>query len=149
MHTNFSWLCKSILIWKRLLRFLEKKTIYLKFKHIGKPILISSTKNVLNFLWKVWWAFRDFGLNCLLLHWAQVFWIRELRLVQLQLTFVWLMHKLWPVWQNFGHMPMANEAATKELWQVDKIIKETHLLLGRVNKGSLIKMKNTTTRNAS
>ena len=45
-------------------------------------------------------------------------------------------------------MPMANEATTEELWQADKIIKETHLLLGRVNKGPLIKMKNTT-RNAS
>ena len=46
-------------------------------------------------------------------------------------------------------MPIAGEAATEKLWQADKIIKETCLLLDKVNKGSLIKMKNTTTRNAS
>ena len=37
-------------------------------------------------------------------------------------------------------MPMVGEAVTKKLWKANKIIKETCLLLDRVNKGSLIKM---------
>ena len=32
------------------------------------------------------------------------------------------MHKLCPVRQNFGHMPMAGEAAIEELWQTNVII---------------------------
>ena len=46
---------------------------------------------------------------------AQVFWIRELGLVQLQNTLVRLVHKLCPVCRNFGHMPMAGETITDEL----------------------------------
>ena len=49
----------------------------------------------------LWWAFFcNVGLGCLLLYWAQVFWVRELRPVQLQLTLVWLVHKLWLVSQE-------------------------------------------------
>ena len=72
----------------------------------------------------MWWVFCDFGLDCLLLHWAQVFWIRELGSVQLQLTLVRLAHKLYPVCRNFSHMPMAGEVATKKLWRVN-VIKKT------------------------
>ena len=69
----------------------------------------------------MWWVFCHFGLDCHLLHWAQVFWIRELGLVQLQLTLVWLAHKLCPVCRNFSHMAMAGEVATEELWQINAI----------------------------
>ena len=58
--------------------------------------------------------FCDVGLGCLLLYWVQVFWIRELGPVQLYLTLVWLVHKLCPICQSFGHMPMASGAACKE-----------------------------------
>ena len=68
-----------------------------------------------------WWAFCDFSLNCLLLHQAQVFYIKELGPVQLQLTLVQPTHKLCPVFRNFSHMPMAGEVATKELWQISAI----------------------------
>ena len=88
-----------------------------------------------------WWAFCDFGLDCLLLHQAQVFWIRELGLVQLQLTLVQPMYKLCPVFRNFSHMPMAGEVATEELWQINAINngKRNTLLLGKISKRSLIK----------
>ena len=69
----------------------------------------------------LWWTFCDFWLDCLLLHWARVFWIGELGLVQLQLTLVQLAHKLCPVCQNFSHMPMAGEIGTKELWWINVI----------------------------
>ena len=52
---------------------------------------------------------------------AQVFWIRELGLVQLQLTLVQLVHKLCPVCLNFGHMPMVGETVTKKLWQTHTV----------------------------
>ena len=52
---------------------------------------------------------------------AQVFQIRELGPVQLQLTLVRLVHKLCLVCQNFGHMSMVGEAVTKKLWQTHTI----------------------------
>ena len=45
-------------------------------------------------------SFCNVGLGCLLLYWTQVFWVRELRPVQLQLTLVWLVHKLCLVCQE-------------------------------------------------
>ena len=38
--------------------------------------------------------FCNVRLGCLLLYWAQVFWVKKLRLVQLQLTLIRLVHKL-------------------------------------------------------
>jgi len=35
-----------------------------------------------------------------MLYWAQVFWVRELRPVQLQLTLIRLMHKLCLIYQE-------------------------------------------------
>ena len=53
-----------------------------------------------------------------------------------------------PFANNFGHLPMAGEAAMEKLWQADVIIiKEARLPLDKINKRSLIKMKTTTTRN--
>ena len=45
-------------------------------------------------------SFCNVGLGCFLLYWSQVFWVRELRPVQLQLTLVWLVHKLCLVCQE-------------------------------------------------
>ena len=64
---------------------------------------------------------------------AQVFWIRELGSVQLQLTLVRLVHKLCHVCRNFDHMPMAGETITI------KPIKAIHFPLDKINKESLSK----------
>ena len=49
----------------------------------------------------LWWAFFGWiGLDCLLQYWAQIFWVRELRPVQLQLNLVWLVCKLCIVCQE-------------------------------------------------
>ena len=43
----------------------------------------------------MWWAFFGWtGLGCLLWYWAQIFWVKALRPVQLQLNLVRLMRKL-------------------------------------------------------
>ena len=63
--------------------------------------------------------FCNVGLGCLLLYWAQVFWIRELRPVQLQLILVRFVRKLCLVCQEHAH---AIRATSDELWQVDMII---------------------------
>ena len=69
----------------------------------------------------LWWAFCDFGLDCLLLYWARVFWIGELGPIQLQPTLVRLVHKLCSICRNFSHMPIAGKIATKELWRINVI----------------------------
>ena len=72
---------------------------------------------------------------------AQVFWIRELGLGQLQLTLVRLVPKLSPVCRNFGHMPMAGETVTKELWQTHNMtIKAIRFVLDKINKEFLSKV---------
>ena len=43
------------------------------------------------------------------------FWVEELELVQLQLALNRLVHKLKPIYWNFGHTPVADETVTKEL----------------------------------
>ena len=51
---------------------------------------------------------------------AQVFWVGESGLVQLELTLVWLAHKLSPfLCRNFDHMPLIGVAVTIKLWQAD------------------------------
>ena len=68
--------------------------------------------------------FCDFGLG-----WAtsccteaQVLWVGESGLAQLQLTSDRLVHKLCPFFvENFGHVPMAGKAVAKELWQTNAI----------------------------
>ena len=52
---------------------------------------------------------------------AQVFWIRELELVQLQFTLVWPVHKLCPFCWNFGYIPMAGKVVTRGLQQTHTI----------------------------
>ena len=66
--------------------------------------------------------FCDVGLGCLLLYWAQVFWIKEVETGPIVTHLGPACAQTTSRLLNFGHMLMAGRVAMEESWQADVII---------------------------
>ena len=101
------WVFNCSIMWKRPNNFLRWSWLDYMMK---RNFFFGVICNVLSFfslinlnVYVCDGPFCNVGLGCLLPYWTLVFWIKELRLVQLQLTLIRLVHKLCLVCQEHAH----------------------------------------------
>ena len=103
----------------------------------------NNTKISKNDFTRLWWAFfviLDWTVSCCTE--TQVFWTRELGTVQLQLTLVWLVHKLCPVCQKLWSRAHGRRDCNKRVVAdaYSMTIKAIRFLLGKIINDYLSKM---------